>query len=160
MTTLIEHIRLEHQELRPHLEQLRVTADAVGSTSIDVLREMTEECLRFLVHDLVPHAETEDEILYETVGQLLGSRQATATMSRDHEEVKRLTAELSTLHGGLMAGHRLTEETARDLRRVLYGLHAIVRLHFAKEDEVYVALLEARLDDAQEQELLRRLSEE
>lgn len=158
MTTLTDHIRIEHDELRPHLEQLRVTADAVGATSIDVLREMTEESLRFLVHDLVPHADTEGEILYETVGQLLGSREATATMSRDHEEVRRLTAELSTLHGGLMAGHRLTEEASRDLRRVLYGLYAIVRLHFAKEDEVYAALLAARLDESAEEELLKRLT--
>ncbi len=31
------------------------------------------------------------------------------------------------------------------LRRVLYGLHAVVSLHFAKEEEVYLPILEARL---------------
>lgn len=160
MSTLTDHLKIEHDEMRPHLEHLRVTADAVGATSVEVLREMTAECLRFLVHDLGPHARTEDEILYETVGRLLGSREATATMSRDHVEVLRLTEELSTLHGGLMAGHRLTEESSRELRRVLYGLHAIASLHFSKEEEVYAALLSARLGDDAEAELLRRLSAE
>jgi hypothetical protein len=31
----------------------------------------------------------------------------------------------------------------RDLRRVLYGLHAILRLHFAQEEQQYLPLLEA-----------------
>jgi hypothetical protein len=28
----------------------------------------------------------------------------------------------------------------RDLRRTLYGLHAILRLHFDQEEELYVSL--------------------
>jgi hypothetical protein len=32
-----------------------------------------------------------------------------------------------------------------DLRRVLYGLYALVAVHFAKEEEVYLPLLDARL---------------
>jgi hypothetical protein len=32
----------------------------------------------------------------------------------------------------------------RDLRRVLYGLDAILRLHFAQEDEAYLALMDAQ----------------
>jgi hypothetical protein len=34
---------------------------------------------------------------------------------------------------------------ANDLRRVLYGLYGIVKLHFAKEEEVYLPLLDTRL---------------
>ena len=29
-----------------------------------------------------------------------------------------------------------------EMRRVLYGLHAILRLHFAQEDEGYLSLAE------------------
>ncbi|HMC07801.1 MAG TPA: hypothetical protein VKL22_00555, partial [Actinomycetota bacterium] len=31
-------------------------------------------------------------------------------------------------------------EDIRDLRRVLYGLHAVLRLHFAQEEESYLSL--------------------
>ena len=34
---------------------------------------------------------------------------------------------------------------ANALRRVLYGLYALVKVHFAKEEEVYLPLLDARL---------------
>lgn len=158
MSTLTDRIRAEHEDLRPHVDQLRITADAVGATSVDVLRELTEACLRFIVHDLIPHADSEGDVLYEAVAKVFGSSEATATMVRDHVEVRRYAEELSTLHGSLMAGHRLTEDLARDLRRILYGLYAIVTLHFAKEDEVYATVLSARLAESEEARLLERLS--
>ncbi len=36
----------------------------------------------------------------------------------------------------------LLPDDLRDLRRTLYGLHAILRLHFAQEEEQYLPLLE------------------
>ena len=35
--------------------------------------------------------------------------------------------------------------TAADLRRVLYGLYTLVKVHFAKEEEVDLPLLEEHL---------------
>jgi hypothetical protein len=35
----------------------------------------------------------------------------------------------------------------QELRRLLYGLYAIVTLHFAKEEEVYLPLLDRALSD-------------
>jgi hypothetical protein len=34
----------------------------------------------------------------------------------------------------------------RELRRVLYGLHATLKLHFAQEDESYLALIDERFE--------------
>ncbi|HSO53458.1 MAG TPA: hypothetical protein VL330_12045 [Actinomycetes bacterium] len=33
-------------------------------------------------------------------------------------------------------------EDLTDLRRILYGVHAILRLHFAQEEEAYLSLLD------------------
>ena len=44
-----------------------------------------------------------------------------------------------------MAGATLAPLQAKSLRRVLYGLYALVKVHFAKEEEVYLPLLDARL---------------
>jgi hypothetical protein len=34
------------------------------------------------------------------------------------------------------------------LRRILYGLYAIIKLHLAKEEEIYLPILELRLLDS------------
>ncbi len=65
-------------------------------------------------------------------------------MQRDHAEVHRLTEELGALRDQIGAS-TLTSEQVYGLRRVLYGLYALVKLHFAKEEEVYLPLLDAGL---------------
>ena len=39
----------------------------------------------------------------------------------------------------------MSESGEQALRRVLYGLYAIIKLHLAKEEEIYLSILEARL---------------
>ena len=48
-----------------------------------------------------------------------------------------------------MADNGPSSEDIRELRRILYGLDAILRLHFAQEDESYLALIERREDQAE-----------
>jgi hypothetical protein len=56
-----------------------------------------------------------------------------------------LTHELGGLRDRLAASSAVPNELARELRRVLYGLYALVKVHFAKEEEIYLPLLDARL---------------
>lgn len=64
-------------------------------------------------------------------------------MRRDHLEVMQLTEELEALWlRSFYAPLRTSDEWA--LRRVLYGLYAILKLHLAKEEELYLPMLEAR----------------
>ena len=65
-------------------------------------------------------------------------------MSRDHVEVGRLSSELAALEKRLGSGP-LPAPAHKELRRLLYGLHALVALHFAKEEEIYLPLLDERL---------------
>jgi hypothetical protein len=58
-----------------------------------------------------------------------------------------LVDELTALRARL-GTDAITPQMSKDLRRVLYGLYAIVKLHFAKEDEVYLPLLDATLTPA------------
>jgi hypothetical protein len=73
-------------------------------------------------------------------------------MSRDHVEIRRLTNELAALRTQITGG-ALSDDQARALRGLLYGFYAIVKLHFAKEEEVYLPLLDARLTPVEAQEL-------
>jgi hypothetical protein len=113
--TVTQPLRDEHKELIPHIETLRKVADSVGQASIESLRRGVEDVFECLRHHLIP-----------LVGQVMGAPDATATMSRDHVEVGRLTDELASLRSELSRA-TLSEAEARALRRVLYGLYALVK---------------------------------
>jgi hypothetical protein len=60
-------------------------------------------------------------------------------MSRAHAEIAYQIARLGRLIADI--GARVPDETdVADLRGVLYGLHAILRLHTVQEDEAYLSL--------------------
>jgi len=144
MASITQPLRDEHKELYPRVETLRLAADAVNESLSSLAQTRIEEAYNFLTRQLIPHAQAEDKALYPMVQKAMGSPQATATMSRDHVEVGRLTEEL-----GRLRVHKtqlwVTFDQAMALRRVLYGLYALVKLHFAKEEEIYLPLLDAKL---------------
>ena len=144
MAPLPQRVRDEHRELMIRIELLRTLADSIGSASAELIREGVGQVYTFLIHQLIPHAQAEEQVLYPTVGRLLRALEATETMSRDHLEVIRLTEELETLRMHLFYTS-MSESDEQALRRVLYGLYAIIKLHLAKEEEIYLPILEARL---------------
>ena len=144
MTQLTQPLREEHRELLPHLTQIQAIADTIGTVPIASLRQEIDDIFAFLTHQLLPHAQAEERALYPVVGRLMGAPEATATMSRDHVEIKRLTEQLGELRSRL-GNETLEVSQEHALRRVLYGLSALVAVHFAKEEEVYLPLLDTRL---------------
>jgi iron-sulfur cluster repair protein YtfE (RIC family) len=145
--SVTEPLRREHRELMPSIEALAQAADAAGSSSLPALRERVNGSHAFLAEHLIPHAEAEDQVLYPAVDRLIGDRNATRptdTMRRDHVEVARLTEDLGSLRAVLQAREPTASER-RELQRILYGLHALVSVHFAKEEEVYLPLLDREL---------------
>lgn len=76
---------------------------------------------------------------YSAVDRLLGSRHATATMARAHAEIAHQTRRLGQLIHDIGPGQPDAADFA-DLRALLYGLHAILSLRTAQEDESYLSL--------------------
>lgn len=144
MTTLTQPLRDEHKQLYPELESLKLAADAVHENISPAEHRKIDDAYAFLVHHLLPHASAEEKALYPVVQKVMGSPFGTATMSRDHLEIRRLTDELGALREQLSGGS-LTTQQIEALRRVLYGLYTLVKVHFAKEEEVYLPLLDSRL---------------
>ena len=145
-------LRAEHRELVPHVDDLRTVADSVGVVPLADLRNRLQWASDFLTSHLLPHALAEDEVLYPAVAAFVGTPVATATMSRDHEAVLAMTTELAALRR-LAEGDELRAQTASGLRRVLYGLHALIKVHFAKEEEILLPLLDERLTSASARDL-------
>lgn len=156
MTTLTQPLRDEHQELLPHVETLRFARDAVGGTFTQSGRTLVDEAYSFLAHHLLPHAHAEEVALYPAVQKVMGSPHGTATMSRDHVEVDRLTRELALVRMQIL-GVEITARQANELRRLLYGIYALVKLHFAKEEEVYLPLLDEKLTAKQAKAMFKEM---
>jgi hemerythrin-like domain-containing protein len=156
--SLTEPLREEHRHLAPHIEALRAAGDAVGHAARHELQTMVDESYEFLAEHLVPHARAEEAALYPAVQRAIGAKDATATMARDHVEVVSLTAELASFREQLSAGGALDAALANGLRRVLYGLHHLVKVHFAKEEEVYLPILEERLSASEAEEMFAEMA--
>lgn len=141
MNTLTQPLREEHKDLYPHVDQIRIAAELIGNASTDEVHRAVDAAYDFLAFHLKPHAEAEDATLYPVVQEALGSPEATKTMSRDHVEVGRFIIELALLQSEL-TGNPLTAIQASSLRRVLFGVYALVKVHFAKEEEIYLPILD------------------
>lgn len=146
MPRATEPLREEHKELLPHVEALRDAADALSGPGEPALVQKLDLAYAFLTDHLIPHAIAEDRALYPVVGRAMGAEMATKTMSRDHVEVGSLTGQLGRLRERA-ASAGLDDATRNDLRRVLYGLYTLVKVHFAKEEEIYLPLLDEKLDE-------------
>ena len=139
-TAIQELFSGQHRELLPLVDSVRGLADRIGEIPGPDLKSELQLLARALNAQLLPHEKAEGETMYPMVERLLGGRGATGTMSRAHAEIERLVAALGRITRDLpVAGPG--PEDLRELRRVLYGLHAVLRLHFAQEEESYLSLL-------------------
>lgn len=139
---LSERFRAEHAELLPVVNRIRSVADRLDPADAQAATKDVREIHRFLVEELVPHEAAEEGALYPVIAKVLGGDDPTGTMVRAHVEIAHLARVLGQLLEDLPASGP-TPDDLPDLRRVLYGLYAILRLHFAQEEEAYLSLFEA-----------------
>jgi heavy metal translocating P-type ATPase len=137
---LARRFAAEHRSLRPELDEIRAAADAIGTVPDARALDLVRSVYRRLTEDLLPHEQAEDTELYPMLARVLGGTDRTATMSRGHVEIAHLTRRLGRLLDDI-AGQPQRDELI-ELRRLLYGLHAVLQLHFAQEDENYLSMFE------------------
>ncbi len=134
-----ERFRAEHREFAPELQRLRATADRLGTLPPHEVRRELEAVRRFVTERLPQHEVEEEAAVYPVVARLMGGEDPMSSMARAHIEIAHLARVYRQLLGDLPEDGP-TPEDLMDLRRVLYGLHAILRLHFAQEEEAYAWL--------------------
>jgi iron-sulfur cluster repair protein YtfE (RIC family) len=151
MNTLTQPLRDEHKELIPHIENILKVADNISDIPPEQIQDEVEEVYEFLAYHLLPHAQAEEAVLYPAVQQALGSHGATRTMTRDHVEIVSYVDELASLR------EKISPRQLKPLLRVLYGVYALVKVHFAKEEEVYLPVLEEWLSPEQAHEMFEAM---
>ena len=134
-----ERFLQEHRAFAPEVARIRETADRLGIEPPERSRAELERVRTFLVEDLPRHEDEEEAVVYPLVADLVGGEDPLSSMSRAHVEIAHLTRVFGRLLDDVPAEGPAPEDLM-DLRRVLYGLHAILRLHFAQEEEAYAWL--------------------
>ncbi|HET7822158.1 MAG TPA: heavy metal translocating P-type ATPase [Ornithinibacter sp.] len=135
--TLREH----HDAVLPEVEHIRAVADALSSDDVDL--EPARRLLARLETTLVPHEREDEQLLVPLVSRALGGTDATAALSRTHAEIEHQVGRLRRLLANTDPG-ATDEEDVVELRRLLYGLYAVLRLHNAQEEEGAFALVPAQ----------------
>lgn len=141
--------RDEHAALLEHVEHLRMVAAELPGMSAEQRADAVRRVLEFLRGTLVPHAEAEEEVLYPAVAEVLGNPEATATMVSDHRAI---VARIDALE---VAGPDRVDR----LQELLYGLHALLIVHFHKEEDDYLPLLEKELEPDRIAAVFERMGE-
>jgi len=146
-THVADRFRSEHREFAPEVQRIRNVADRLGLMTPEETRRELEAVRVFLLERLPEHEEEEEAIVYPIVAEAMGGEDPMSSMARAHLEISHLGRIFRQLIEELSEDGP-TPEDLMDLRRVLYGLHAILRLHFAQEEEAYAWLSSSEDDPA------------
>jgi hypothetical protein len=128
-----------HERLLERVNRIPDMADALlgakpeeALTSIAAMRE-------FLTGTLLPHMEAAERALYPQLERMFQNRHSMAPMRREHDRIRELVGEFGTLVDKDASTMSLGRTLA--LRRVLYGLYALLKVHLA-EEEAYLRIVQ------------------
>ena len=141
---LASRLRTEHATLGPALERLRNLADEMDTLDRGQLRAALVALHDFLSGELLEHERLDEAEIYPAIADRLQGDDPLAALSRTHQEIFQLGRTLELLVADLPQTGPDPAELP-DIRRLLYGLHAVLRLHFAQEEELYQSVSEQYL---------------
>ena len=141
----VARLQAEHQRLAAPLSRLRAVADQLATLSPREAAAALAGVEEVVREHLLRHEREDGLQLYPAVERALGGGDPMAAMHRAHREVQQLGALLTRMTADLPAEGPGPSEM-NDFRRVLYGLDAVLRLHFAQEDELYHSLADSEQD--------------
>ena len=142
-----------HARMLPHVDRLLVLADMVGQVECSALHALFEEEHAFIVGQLVPHMDAVERTLYGRLEVLMDGRHSMAPMREEHRAMTRLVDELGRYRAHV-DGCTWSAVEGMALRRALYRLHAILKVHLA-EEELYLGVLDRNLGDEERAALAR-----
>jgi heavy metal translocating P-type ATPase len=130
----------DHQLVAQTVERVGSLADRLGGDSGDAADINT--LVAELENELVPHELAEEDELYPLMSRAMGGDQLLAGLSRTHSEIEHQVRKLRHMADAIGPGP-LESDDLLELRRMLYGLYGVMRLHNAQEEEELYSLLGA-----------------
>ena len=128
-----EPFRREHEELLSHIEHIGRAAREVARLDPGERALLVERIVEFLRGTLVPHAKAEEEVLYPEWAKLVGFADAAVPMVHDHEAIVERIKRLE----------QAQVDDVDTLQELLYGLYALIGVHFRKEEDIQLPAFDA-----------------
>ena len=142
-----EPFRHEHEQLLEHIEHLALAAREIPRLSEEERDALRKRILGFLRGTLMPHARAEEDVLYPEWAALVGFRDAAVPMVHDHEAIVARIERLEATEAGEVDA----------LQELLYGLYALISVHFRKEEDLQLPAFDAAPEVAER--VLARMGE-
>ncbi|MFN3467600.1 MAG: hemerythrin domain-containing protein [Candidatus Brocadiales bacterium] len=137
-----EEIREHHRHLEQRLEGFWKAVKGLDKFSAHE-RMQLQDFMEFLKLELLPHAEAEEKYLYRKVGEIMKNPMFTKTMEVDHEAIKAYIHELEEEIA--LAYKESAQKQIRKIQKAANKLEGILAVHFRKEEEVYLPILDSKL---------------
>ena len=137
-TTYALNVMREHRRLQSDIDRLRVTAAQLPSLSPQHALPALRCAVRFLNEELLPHEAQEEREIYPLAATARGD-DSTGPLRHTHREITRVVRLLTRTVEQLAPGGPSSDDVL-ELQRLMFGLHAILLLHTAQEEELYSAL--------------------
>lgn len=153
MRSLPETSREHRDAIEAHVDRLPDLAEMIGRVPPQEYAASFEATCGFLMGQLVPHIEAIEATRYGRLEALMGTRHSMTPMRREHDELRGLFDSLCTYRKAA-AGDCLDRADEIGLRRVLYRLYAVLKVHLAEED-LYLGVLDRNLSDEEKDALAR-----
>lgn len=143
MRSLPDTLHEHHEMIEPHVDRLPELAAMIGHVTPEAFSASFQQECSFIVGRLVPHMQAIETTLYGRLELLMDKRHSMAPMRREHEQLRALFASLCQ-YSELVAEGSMSQGDEIGLRRVLYRLFAILKVHLA-EEELYLGVLDHNL---------------
>ncbi len=128
-----------HGPLRLVLEDLRSVAGGLDTTDEATALASLRDVAARVSEEVIPHEREDESQIYPGVAERLGGNDPLASMSRTHQEIFHLASLLDRLVDDASVDG-FADEDRSEARRILYSLDAILRLHFAQEEELLTSI--------------------
>jgi hypothetical protein len=148
--------REHHERLATMLDGLPALADMLDERPRPArFEERFGTVYQSVTGTLLPHIERVEGSLYPELDRLMQNRHSMTQMRGEHDDIRGLVDRLGTF-GEAIEADALGPAGTVGLRRVLYRLYALLKVHLAEEEE-YLRVLEHNLSEDEQAELVRGL---
>ena len=130
----------EHRRMRADLDSIRVAADALSGGDRVLAMRRLHQTNRFLQEVVLPHERAEGAKLYPALERSLGGADSISAVADAHSEIERLCRRVENHVRAADTLGAVDDAQVGDLLACLYGLYAVLKLHFRQEEESYFVL--------------------
>ena len=145
-----------HERLSRNVDRIPATAGLIGQAEAAEVSLALEQTCTFLTDLLIPHMAAAERAVYPELERLFQNKHAMTPMRREHAEIRAHIRDIEQIRVMAVAGPLSITQQMR-LRRALYGVYALIKIHLA-EEQLYADIIEAGASPEKEELLASEMA--